>query len=200
MDYLIGGLAGVGAGFFSNPFDVIKTRMQLQGELKARGQHAIHYKNVVHAVYAVVKADGLTALQKGIVPALWFQLVVNGTRLGIYQTADNRGLIRNEKGATSVSKSIFYGALAGAAGALVGSPFLLIKTQLMSYSHISIAVGYQHGHNSTFKALKQIYNKQGLKGLWRGSVSTMLRNSIGSSSQIVTFSRLVRSEHRKPKL
>lgn len=33
MDFLVGGAAGVGAGFFSNPFDVVKTRMQLQGEL-----------------------------------------------------------------------------------------------------------------------------------------------------------------------
>jgi solute carrier family 25, member 34/35 len=86
MDYLIGGLAGVGAGFFSNPFDVVKTRMQLQGELKARGKHAIHYKNVIHATYAIVKADGLLALQKGIVPALWFQLVVNGTRYSLLLT------------------------------------------------------------------------------------------------------------------
>lgn len=80
MDCLIGGLAGVGAGFFSNPFDVIRTRMQLQGELKARGKHIIHYRNVVHATYTIVKADGITSLQKGLVPALWFQLVVNGTR------------------------------------------------------------------------------------------------------------------------
>lgn len=30
MDFLLGGIAAMGAGIFSNPFDVIKTRMQLQ--------------------------------------------------------------------------------------------------------------------------------------------------------------------------
>lgn len=80
MDFLVGGLAGVGAGFFSNPFDVVKTRMQLQGELRAKGQHAVYYKNIPHAMYTIVKHDGVSALQKGLVPALWFQLVVNGVR------------------------------------------------------------------------------------------------------------------------
>lgn len=80
MDFIVGGLAGVAAGFFSNPFDVVKTRMQLQGELRARGQHAVHYRNIPHAMYTIVKHDGLSALQKGLVPALWFQWVVNGVR------------------------------------------------------------------------------------------------------------------------
>lgn len=80
MDFIVGGLAGVGAGIFSNPFDVVKTRMQLQGELRARGQHAVYYKSIPHAMYTIVKHDGLSALQKGLVPALWFQLFVNGVR------------------------------------------------------------------------------------------------------------------------
>lgn len=80
MDFAVGGLAGVGAGFFSNPFDVVKTRMQLQGELRAKGQHAVHYRNIPHAMLTIVKHDGVSALQKGLVPALWFQLVVNGVR------------------------------------------------------------------------------------------------------------------------
>lgn len=115
--------------------------------------------------------------------------IIHVLRLGIYQTADNYGLIRNTSGNTDISKGLLMGTISGAAGAIVGSPFLLVKTQLMSHSHISIAVGYQHGHNSTFKAFKKIYDKYGIKGLWRGSVSAVIRNSIGSPSQIVTFSR-----------
>lgn len=84
MEFLTGGAAAVAAGFFTNPLEVLKTRMQLQGELKAKGQHAVHYKNVLHAGYVVVKNDGVLALQKGLVPALWVQLFLNGARLGKY--------------------------------------------------------------------------------------------------------------------
>lgn len=85
MEFLIGGTAAVCAGFFTNPLEVLKTRMQLQGELKAKGKHTVHYKNVLHAGYVVAKNDGILALQKGLVPALWVQLVLNGMRLGKYQ-------------------------------------------------------------------------------------------------------------------
>ena len=63
MEFLLGGVAACGAGFFTNPLEVVKTRMQLQGELKARGQYAVHYKNVFHAAYTIIKNDGILAIQ-----------------------------------------------------------------------------------------------------------------------------------------
>lgn len=82
MEFALGGAAAMGACLFTNPLEVLKTRMQLQGELQAKGHHTVHYKNVFHAGYVVAKNDGLLALQKGLVPALWVQLVMNGGRLG----------------------------------------------------------------------------------------------------------------------
>ncbi|KAG7307401.1 hypothetical protein JYU34_007587 [Plutella xylostella] len=187
MDFVVGGLAGVGAGFFSNPFDVVKTRMQLQGELRPRGQHAVHYRNVPHAIYTIIKHDGIAALQKGLAPALWFQLVVNGVRLGVYQTCDDFGWIRDERNNTKFTNSLVVGAFAGMLGALFGSPLQLVKTQLMSYSSEKIAVGTQHAHTGAFYAVKSIYKKNGIGGLWRGAHGMMLRNSIGSASQIAAF-------------
>ncbi|XP_073943390.1 uncharacterized protein [Choristoneura fumiferana] len=187
MDFVVGGIAGVGAAIFSNPFDVIKTRMQLQGELSARNQHAVHYKNIPHAMYTIVKHDGVTALQKGLVPALWFQLVVNGMRLGIYQHADNQGFLRDEKNNTKFTNSLVMGALSGMVGAFFGSPLQLVKTQLMSYSSEKIAVGTQHAHTGMTYAMGKIYQKNGLGGLWRGAHGMMIRNSIGSASQIASY-------------
>ncbi|XP_037869155.1 solute carrier family 25 member 35 isoform X1 [Bombyx mori] len=187
MDFLVGGVAGVGAGFFSNPFDVVKTRMQLQGELRARGQHAVYYKNIPHAMYTIVKHDGIIALQKGLVPALWFQLVVNGVRLGIYQQADNHGLLRDKQNNTKFLNSLLFGCISGMSGAFFGSPLQLVKTQLMSYSSDKIAVGTQHAHNGMFFALSKIYKKNGLSGLWRGAHGMMMRNSIGSAAQISSY-------------
>jgi len=90
MELALGGVAAVGAGFFSNPLEVVKIRMQLQGELQARGNYAVHYRNVFHAAYTIGRKDGLLALQKGLVPALWYQWVMNGIRLGLYQTGKKK--------------------------------------------------------------------------------------------------------------
>ena len=127
MDFLLGGLGGCGAGFCTNPLEVVKTRMQLQGELKARGKYTVHYKNSFHAFYIIGKYDGILALQKGLVPALWYQFFMNGCRLGAYQSFINFGWTKDSQGNHSLPRSIIAGAVAGSIGAVVGSPFYMVS-------------------------------------------------------------------------
>lgn len=56
---------------------VIKTRLQLQGELAKQDGKVKIYRGVLHAFYQVGKHDGIHGLQKGLVPALGFQFVLN---------------------------------------------------------------------------------------------------------------------------
>lgn len=65
MEFAIGAVAACGACLISNPMDVLKTRMQLQGELRARGHYAVVYKNIFHAAYAVSKVRVLTTIAVG---------------------------------------------------------------------------------------------------------------------------------------
>ncbi|XP_056641905.1 solute carrier family 25 member 35-like [Diorhabda sublineata] len=187
MDFVIGGLAACGASFFSNPLDVVKTRMQLQGELQARGKHQIFYKNVFHACYTIAKNEGIRGLQKGLGTALLMHSVRNSTRLGTYQWLTKRGYVTDRNGKTIFYKSFLVGALSGGAGAFLASPFFLIKTQIQSQAAKSISVGTQHGHTSAVAAFKTIYNKEGIFGLWRGANAVVLRAVIGSSSQLTSF-------------
>ncbi|XP_075969956.1 solute carrier family 25 member 35-like [Anticarsia gemmatalis] len=107
--------------------------------------------------------------------------------LGIYQHADNMGLLRDEKNNTKFVNSLVVGSISGMCGAFFGSPLQLVKTQLMSYSSEKIAVGTQHAHPGMMYAFQKIYTKNGLSGLWRGAHGMMIRNSIGSASQIASF-------------
>jgi len=126
-EFLIGGLAASGACFFTNPMEVAKTRMQLQGELVARGQHAVHYRNVLHAFYTIGRVDGLLALQKGLVPAVWYQFVMNGVRLGFYQRVLDMGLTNDRNGRISVVRCVAAGAFSGALGSAVASPLYMVS-------------------------------------------------------------------------
>lgn len=126
IEFAIGALAAVGAGFFTNPIDVIKVRLQLQGELETRKTYKKIYKNTLHAGYLIAKHEGITALQAGIVPALYFQVVLNGIRLGIYNTAKKYDLITNDKGDTDILKTVVLTGTSGSVGAVLGSPFYMV--------------------------------------------------------------------------
>ncbi|ELT95862.1 hypothetical protein CAPTEDRAFT_174650 [Capitella teleta] len=187
-EFLLGGIAASGAGFFTNPLEVAKTRMQLQGEMKARGQYRVHYKNVFHAFYTIGKVDGVCALQKGLVPALWYQFFMNGFRLGAYQVFSNLGWNKDKDGKVSFVRSVFMGAASGCVGAACGSPFYMVKTQLQAQANQAIAVGYQRELPGMFGALRVAFHEHGVRGLWRGVSGAVPRVMVGSGAQLSTFS------------
>jgi len=187
MEFMLGGMAACGACLFTNPLEVAKTRMQLQGELAERGRYTLYYRNVVHAFYTIYKVDGLKSLQKGLVPALWYQFVMSGVRLGIYQCFLNSGKIHDFDGKITAWKSILAGATAGCCGAFCGSPMYMLKIQLQSKASVKIAVGYQHDHSQMSKAFRTIYQKEGILGLWRGVSAAVFRHMVGSASQLTIF-------------
>ncbi|XP_076024911.1 solute carrier family 25 member 35 [Genypterus blacodes] len=187
MDFVLSGVAACGACLFTNPLEVVKTRMQLQGELKSRGTYQVYYRNVFHAFYTIGKVDGLAGLQKGLSAGLGYQFFMNGVRLGSYAVIESSGYIHTD-GRVNALKTTLAGALAGVAGAVMGSPLYLVKTHLQSQTTASIAVGHQYKHQGMVHALSAIYRQHGILGLWRGSSAAVPRVAVGSAAQLSTFS------------
>ncbi|XP_043932037.1 solute carrier family 25 member 35 [Protopterus annectens] len=187
MEFFMSGLAACGACIFSNPLEVVKTRMQVQGELKAPGSYQVYYRNVFHAFYTIGKLEGLAGLQRGLAPGLLYQFTMNGIRLGSYSIMDSTGYIHTN-GQVSVMKSTLAGAVAGVVGAMVGSPMYLVKTHLQTQSLSEIAVGHQYQHKGTIHAFLSIYKAHGIIGLWRGCSASVPRVMVGSAVQLSTFS------------
>uniref|UniRef100_A0A8D2LGV4 Solute carrier family 25 member 35 n=1 Tax=Varanus komodoensis TaxID=61221 RepID=A0A8D2LGV4_VARKO len=187
MDFFLSGVAACGACLFTNPLEVVKTRMQLQGELRAPGTYTRHYRNVFHAFYTIGRVDGLAALQRGLLPALVYQFGFNGLRLGLYGIVESAGYIHAGR-THSPLRTTLAGALAGVLGAIASSPIYMVKTHIQAQSAAEIAVGHQYQHQGMLHALLMIRKEHGVLGLWRGSISSAPRVMVGSSTQLATFS------------
>ncbi|XP_069803601.1 solute carrier family 25 member 34 [Dendropsophus ebraccatus] len=181
VDFVLGASACCLACVFTNPLEVVKTRLQLQGELRARGSYTRHYRGVVQAMLAVGQADGVRGLQKGLTAGLLYQGMMNGVRFYLYSHAEDMGLTEQPGG------NVAAGAIAGALGAFIGSPAYLVKTHLQAQTVAAIAVGHQHNHQSVSSAFETIYKKQGILGLWRGVNGAVPRVMVGSAVQLATF-------------
>lgn len=121
VDFVLGAAACCLACVFTNPLEVVKTRLQLQGELRPQGSYQRHYRGVLQAVAAVSRADGLRGLQKGLAAGLLYQGLMNSVRFGFYSHAEDIGLTQHPGG------TLAAGAVAGALGAFVGSPAYLVS-------------------------------------------------------------------------
>lgn len=92
MEFAIGGLAAACAGVLTNPIQVSKIHLKVSGELAAK-KFGTPYRNIFHAGYAVIKREGITAIQKGLTPALYMDLVKYGVKLGkLYKNYTNENL------------------------------------------------------------------------------------------------------------
>ncbi|KAM4588861.1 solute carrier family 25 member 34 [Odontesthes bonariensis] len=181
LDFALGALACCAACVFTNPLEVVKTRLQLQGELRPRGSYQVHYRGVLQALWVVGRTDGLRGLQKGLSAGLIYQGVMNGVRLGSYSYCEALGVTKFHGGC------LLSGAGAGALGAFIASPAYLVKTHLQAQTVNTIAVGHQHNHLGVSDAFVTIYRRDGLTGLWRGVNGAVPRVMVGSAVQLATF-------------
>ncbi|KAI3406194.2 OAC1 [Candida oxycetoniae] len=193
--FIAGGLAACGAVTFTNPIELIKTRMQLQGELsKSQKGEAKMYKNPFQAFKVIYQHEGLRGLQQGLLCGYYYQLGLNGCRIGLYEPSrlcltkllapskikDDGVLVGN------LFINVLAGFISGAAGAVLASPFFLIKTRMQSFSKTG-AVGQQTHYLGAWDGLKQIYTHEGFKGLYRGVDAAVLRTGAGSAAQLPVY-------------
>jgi solute carrier family 25 protein 34/35 len=97
----------------------MKTRLQLQGELqKADPNVPKVYKNVGDVFIKTVRNEGLRGLQRGLLPAYGYQILLNGSRLGFYEPM--RRLLNRVAGLDPNRVYAFTAVTAGAATGCIG--------------------------------------------------------------------------------
>lgn len=186
--FVAGGIAACGAVTATHPFETVKIRMQLQGELQDKGHQPHHYRGPVHGVSVIVRNEGLRGIYRGLGCAYIYQVLLNGCRLGFYEPMRHTlaSLIFKDGKTQSLGINMFCGAASGIMGAAAGSPFFLVKTRLQSYSPF-LPVGTQHQYRNAWDGVGQIYRGEGVQGLYRGVGAAMIRTGFGSSVQLPTY-------------
>ncbi|KAF5313189.1 hypothetical protein D9619_002625 [Psilocybe cf. subviscida] len=185
--FICGGIAACIAVTVSNPAEVAKTRLQLQGELAKEGGKKV-YNNAFDVLAKTWKHEGIRGVQRGLPPAYAYQILLNGSRLGFYEPFRRTfnkflGYDPNEQ---IPFTSVLAGATSGAVGASLGNPLFLIKARMQAYSP-HLPVGAQHHYKNAFHALSTIFKAEGTRGLVRGIDAAILRTSMGSSVQLPSY-------------
>ncbi|KAH8378204.1 hypothetical protein KR093_010018 [Drosophila rubida] len=158
------------------PLDVVKTRLQLQKNNV--GNIKYQYNGVLDAFYKIYRREGIPAFWRGIVPPMLsdtprrsFKLVMFEQLKPVFTFGDK----------PTVATYILAGSLAGMMEALLQSPFDVIKITQQANRKKKL---------STLGVTKRIYREGGfgLKGLYRGVATTIIRNGIFHFAYLGLFS------------
>ncbi|RHY31821.1 hypothetical protein DYB32_003142 [Aphanomyces invadans] len=187
-NFIIAAAATSLATIGSNPMEVVKTRMQLQGELASKGAPIV-YRNSIHAFYTICRLEGIAGIQRGLVAGMCYQQVFGATDPNHFSFP-----LRN----------MAAGATSGAVGAMMGSPFFLVKARLQAQS-TAATINAQYHYRGTVRlplplirfssnhvmgqldAIRQIVAKDGVLGLYRGVNGAIPRVAVGSAAQLSTY-------------
>jgi solute carrier family 25 protein 34/35 len=119
-----GSLAATGAVFISNMPETIKIRMQLDGEASKQTGLSTgkQYASTFDAYKKIVRQEGFRALQAGLGPAIGIQVIMNGLRLGLFDSIQKINRDITKCGEHNILNKIVSASISGAIGVTVSSP------------------------------------------------------------------------------
>ena len=192
-EFVIAGSAAVGAICFTNPIDVVKTRMTLQAASGSKQP----YPNVASALLKIGRSEGIAGLQRGLPASCLWQFSNVSVRFGVYASAKTYAGVNDS--ASPLTKYLISLGLAGISGglaALASNPFFILKTRYQSLVSGSAAsadaaavVGEQHalGSGGLGGAFAAIYKADGVGGFFRGLSAFAPRVIVASAVQLSTY-------------
>ncbi|KAI0987572.1 hypothetical protein GJ496_004511 [Pomphorhynchus laevis] len=177
--FISGGVASVCGEFVSFPFDLTKTRLQLQGQVIDASLKQIKYRGMIHAFLTIAKEEGILALYNGFSPAVLRQATYGPLKMGFYNYA-KRLIIGNKN--DTLFYNIICGMLAGGCAGFIANPTDLLKVRLQA------AKTTKSGPKMSLLAyFVNIYQKEGFLGLYRGSIQTFQRQSIVTGVELGVY-------------
>lgn len=183
-EFLCAGTAAVGAICFTNPIDVVKTRMTLVGPAYAASLppgKPNPYRSPLSALAHVGRTEGLRGLQRGLGPSCLWQFSNVSVRFGVYRVAKSAtGVNEGSSDAPVIKwvKSLGLAAVSGGFAALASNPFFIIKTRFQAE---------QAPSGGAAGALLSIVRADGPAGLFRGLSAFAPRVIVASAVQLSTY-------------
>ncbi|KAG5050778.1 Mitochondrial uncoupling protein 5 [Glycine soja] len=203
--FVEGGIASIIAGCSTHPLDLIKVRMQLQGEnnlpkpvQNLRPALAFQTGSTVHVAAAIpqtrvgpiavgvrlVQQEGLAALFSGVSATVLRQTLYSTTRMGLYDVLKTKWT-DSVTGTMPLSRKIEAGLIAGGIGAAVGNPADVAMVRMQADGRLPPA--QRRNYKSVVDAITRMAKQEGVTSLWRGSSLTVNRAMLVTASQLASY-------------
>jgi len=175
--FLYGGISSCIAECGTFPIDTTKTRLQVQGQ-KLDGRFSdVRYKGMLHALSRITREEGFRALYSGIGPAVLRQSTYGTIKFGIYYTLKNRVGSPDKE---DLSTNVFCGVVAGTVSSAIANPTDVLKVRMQACSTTL-------QQKSILECFQDVYQQEGLAGLWRGVGPTAQRAAVLTAVELPIY-------------
>ncbi|XP_017091467.1 mitochondrial uncoupling protein 4 isoform X1 [Drosophila bipectinata] len=192
--YIVSVVAASIAELVTYPLDLTKTRLQIQGEAAAIAaisptqtitKSNMQYRGMMATAFGIAREEGALKLWQGVTPALYRHVVYSGVRICSYDMM-RKEFTRDGNQALPVWKSALCGVTAGAVAQWLASPADLVKVQIQMEGRRRL-MGEPPRVNSAGHAFRNIVQRGGVRGLWKGSIPNVQRAALVNLGDLTTY-------------
>lgn len=197
------GLGGCIADIITFPLDTAKVRLQIQGEsvanpksstsssklAKAKDLRAnFRYRGVFGTIWTIIRQEGPRGLYNGLIPGLQRQMCFASVRIGLYDSvkAFYAGAQKVDYGGVNILTRISAGITTGACAVLSAQPTDVVKIRLQAQGN-AVLNGAPKRYSGAMNAYQTIAKEEGVRGLWKGTMPNVARNSVVNASEVVAY-------------
>ncbi|RPD57391.1 mitochondrial carrier [Lentinus tigrinus ALCF2SS1-7] len=188
-------IAGLGAGVTEavmvvNPMEVVKIRLQAQQHSLADPLEAPKYRNAGHAVYAIVREEGFSALYRGVTLTALRQATNQGANFTAYQELKKFAhKMQPELTDLPSYQHMLIGLISGAMGPFSNAPIDTIKTRLQKAE----AKPGQSAFQRIAAIASDMWRQEGVSSFYKGITPRVLRVAPGQAVVFAVYERVRRA-------
>jgi len=158
------------------PFEVVKTRLQAQQNSLQPGKKP-KYRGPIHAVFRILKREGIGGLWKGCGPTVFRQASNQASMFTTYTWI--RKHVWGNPDDMAPYQAASTGLVAAAVGPLFNCPADVIKTRLMNQTHSMVEPEFQY--KGFLDAFVRIRKEEGMLALYKGLGPRLARMAPGQA-------------------
>lgn len=153
---------------FTNPLEIVKIRLQVQGELTKKAEAAVPKRSALW----IVKNLGIVGLYKGASACLLRDVPFSAIYFPAYAHLKRDVFGESPQQSLGVLQLLTAGAIAGMPAAYLTTPCDVIKTRLQ----VEARKGEQI-YSGLLDCAKKVYRDEGFKAFFKGGPARILRSS-----------------------
>lgn len=174
--YSFGGMAAVGAVFFTHPFDLLK--VQLQTSRKAN-------LGLWQTVQRIRSQHGLLGLYQGISGGAMREGTYSTMRFAVYHYLKDQAIAANDGEPISTGHNVLLGLVGGAVGGAFGNPADIVNIRMQADSRLPVEK--RRGYKHAVDGLIRIEREEGAAALLRGVRPNIIRAMLLTTGQIAAY-------------
>ncbi|KAK8967613.1 Mitochondrial arginine transporter BAC1 [Platanthera guangdongensis] len=181
-EYAAGFAAGIATVFIGHPFDTVKVNLQAYNTKT----QVKEFRNAFHCTRQIISTEGVKGLYKGASSSFIGVAFESSLLFGLY--SQTKKFLQGESLSTRPQLQVIVpsAAYSGAIISLILGPTELVKCRMQIQGKNSALSSYTRYNGPLDCALKTI-NNEGIRGIFRGGLTTLLRESIGNAIFFTTY-------------